>query len=132
MQNLFIDLLNISITASYIIIAVILFRAVFRKIPRKFICALWAIAGIRLIMPFSFESIFSLIPSTETIPPDIVTSSKPAISSGISVVNSIVNPIVGDVFTLQISDSANPLQILTFVCSVIWKLEQSIWDIVVI
>lgn len=120
MQNLFIDLLNISITASYIIIVVILFRVIFKKIPRKFICILWGIAGLRLIMPFSFESIFSLIPSTETIPSDIATSSKPAISSGITAVNSIVNPIVEEAFTPQVSDSANPLQILTSVCSTVW------------
>lgn len=122
MQNVFIDLLNISITASYIIIAVILFRIVFKKIPRKFICILWGIAGLRLIMPFKFESIFSLIPSTETIPQNIVLSEKPAITSGIPAINSIVNPVVEEVFMPEIGASVNPLQIVSEIGAIIWLI----------
>ena len=113
MDNLFLDFLNISITASYIILAVIFVRCLFPKIPRKFICILWAIAGIRLVLPFSIESIFSLIPSAETVPPDIAMSQNPAIYSGIPMVNSVVNPVISEVFTPDTSYSVNPLQVLT-------------------
>ena len=120
MNTLFLDFLNISITASYIILAVILIRFLFPKIPRKFICILWAIAGIRLVLPFSFESVFSLIPSVETVPPDIVMSQSPAIHSGISMFNSVVNPVISDVFAPDVSASVNPLQILTGVAWNLW------------
>lgn len=120
MDNLFLDFLNISITASYIILAIILIRFFFPKIPRKFICILWAIAGIRLVLPFSIESIFSLIPSAETVPPDIVLSHSPAIHSGIPMVNSVVNPIISDTLAPESGASANPLQILTGIAWNIW------------
>lgn len=120
MSALFIDFLNISITASYIIIAVILLRLIFPKIPKKFFCILWAIAGIRLVFPFSIESVFSLIPSTETVPQDIVFSHSPAIHSGIPALNSTVNPIISQSFAPNVTASANPLQIITEIASFIW------------
>ena len=120
MNTLFLDFLNISITASYIILAVILIRFLFPKIPRKFICILWAIAGIRLVLPFSFESVFSLIPSAETVPPDIVMSQSPAIHSGIPMLNSVVNPVISDVLTPDVTESVNPMQILVGVASAVW------------
>ncbi len=120
MNTLFLDFLNISITASYIILAVILIRLIFPKIPRKFICILWAIAGIRLVLPFSFESVFSLIPSAETVPPDIVMSQSPTIQSGIPMLNSVVNPVISDTFAPDIADSVNPLQILMGVAWNVW------------
>ncbi len=120
MDNLFLDFLNISITASYIILAVILVRFLFPKIPRKFICILWAIAGIRLVLPFSIESIFSLIPSAETVPPDIVMSHSPTIQSGIPMVNSVVNPVISNAFAPDVAASVNPLQILTAVAWNVW------------
>ncbi len=89
MGDMFISFLNISITASYIILAVVLFRALFKKIPKKFICALWAIAGLRLIFPFSIESIFSLIPSAKTIDPSPAYGVE--FNSGFSEIDTQVN-----------------------------------------
>ena len=91
MDNLFIDFLNTSITASYIIVAVLLVRAIFKKLPKKFICALWAVAGLRLIMPFSIESAFSLIPSTKTIDPVSGSSYGVRLNSGITALDIPVN-----------------------------------------
>lgn len=120
MNTLFLDFLNISITASYIILAVILIRLIFPKIPRKFICILWAIAGIRLVLPFSFESIFSLIPSAETVPPDIVMSHSPTIQSGIPMLNSVVNPVISNTLAPDLGASVNPMQILTGIAWNVW------------
>lgn len=120
MADFFIELLNISITASYLILAVILIRFVFRKVPKKFVCVLWGIAAIRLVFPFSIESALSLIPSAETIPEDIAMWTVPAISSGIEIVNSSVNPVIADAFTPNPGDSVNPLQVITAVGSYIW------------
>lgn len=120
MTDIFVDFLNAGISASYIIIAVILIRLVFKKIPRKFICVLWAIVGIRLVIPFSIESVFSLIPSAKTIPSNITVAETPAISSGISAVNDAVNPVIGKFFSPEVGESANPLQIAAFVAAIIW------------
>lgn len=120
MANIFVDFLNVSITASYIILAVMLVRLIFKKIPRKFICILWAIAGIRLVLPFSIESAMSLIPSAETIPTDIAYLNEPVISSGIPVINSVVNPVISETFAPQVGASANPLQILTEIGAIVW------------
>ncbi len=67
MQNLFLSVLNISINASYLIIAVIILRRPLRNVPKNFRCILWAMAGLRLVCPFSIESLLSLIPQNAVI-----------------------------------------------------------------
>lgn len=62
MGTLFISVLNMSLTASYVIAAIILARLFLKKAPKVISYILWAVAGFRLIFPFSFESMFSLIP----------------------------------------------------------------------
>lgn len=120
MEDLFIKILNMSITASYFVVALLLLRAIFRKIPKWINCALWGLVGLRLILPFSFESILSLIPSAQTIPPDIAMSKNPQISSGIPAFNSVINPIISESFTPEPSYSVNPLQVVSFIASVLW------------
>ena len=65
-EILFLKLLNISITAGWFVLAVMVFRILFQKVPKAFHVCLWALVGIRLMVPFSIESIFSMVPSTET------------------------------------------------------------------
>ncbi len=120
MADFFINFLNISITASYIIIAVILFRAIFKNVPKKFICILWAVAGLRLVFPFSIESALSLIPSAEIISPEIMIDNAPRINTGIPFVNESINPVISESLAPSPGDSANPLQIIIPVMSVIW------------
>lgn len=71
MEALFLRILNLSITASYIAAAVILLRLVLKKAPRWTVCALWALVAVRLLCPFSLESDLSLLPATETVTPEI-------------------------------------------------------------
>lgn len=77
MEALFLRTLDLSITASYVIAAVILLRLVLKKAPRWTVCALWALVAIRLVCPFSIESALSLIPATETVRPDIFYADSP-------------------------------------------------------
>ena len=51
-----------SIDSAWLIIAVIIVRAVLNKSPKYFRKLLWGLVGLRLVVPFSFESVFSLIP----------------------------------------------------------------------
>ena len=93
MTELFLKLFNLSITAGWIVAAVLVLRPLLRKAPKWIHCILWAIVALRLVFPFTFESSLSLIPSPEVIPRDITTSQAPAIHSGIPALNNAVNPL---------------------------------------
>ena len=109
-----------SITAGWLILAVILTRRILKKAPKWISCLLWGLVALRLICPFSFESVLSLIPSSETIPVNIAQQEKPVIDSGISIINETVNPLITETFTPSPAASVNPLQTLIHVASMIW------------
>ena len=120
MTNLFLGFLNRSLSAAVLIFAVVLVRLAFKKAPKWLLCALWALAAVRLLCPFSIESVLSLIPSAEPVQPEIVYSAAPAITSGIPAVDAIVNPPLQAAFTPDPAQSANPLQILTWLAAWVW------------
>lgn len=120
MDAVFIKLLNMSITASWLILAVILLRFLLKKAPKWIMSILWGFVAFRLIFPFSLESAFSLIPSTETIPQNILISESPTVNSGFEVLNQAVNPIITDALTPNVEYSVNPIQVVIFIASVIW------------
>lgn len=120
MENLFIKLINMSITASWIALAVIVLRLLLKKAPKAITCLMWVLVAIRLICPFSVESILSLIPSTETIPDNFLYSSAPSIKSGFPALNSAVNPVIGSAFEVSAESSASPTQTVMFIASVCW------------
>lgn len=67
MKELFINLFNMSITASWFILAILVFRLIFKKAPKWVVCILWCLVGIRLICPFSIESRFSFLPKENSV-----------------------------------------------------------------
>ncbi len=81
MEALFLTLVNLSIQTGWLISTVAILRLLLKKTPKWIICLLWGLVGIRLIFPFSLESGFSLIPSAQTIPPDISFHKQPEIST---------------------------------------------------
>jgi beta-lactamase regulating signal transducer with metallopeptidase domain len=97
-----------SITASWLILAVLVLRLILKKAPKAILCALWVIVAIRLICPFSLESALSLIPSAETVSPDILYMQSPRVSSGIPAVNSVVNPVISKSLAPAAGASVNP------------------------
>lgn len=121
-SDIFLNLLNLSISASWLILAVVILRFIFKKAPKWVNCLLWAIAGLRLVLPFSIESIFSLVPSAETVPPEIIYEASPEIHSGIPALNSAVNPIIGSTLAPDPASSANPLQIITYIAAYLWAI----------
>lgn len=120
MTELFLSLVNRSISAGWLILAVIVLRLLLKKAPKWLNVALWGLAGIRLTLPVSIESIFSLIPSSETIRPEIMHTSVPTVNIGIPALNHAVNPIISTTLAPAPGDSANPLQIWIPVCSILW------------
>lgn len=100
MDAVFIKLLNMSIAASWLILAVIILRILLKKAPKWINCILWGIAAVRLVCPFSFESILSLIPSAEIINSDIVRyPPKAAVNGGVPIINHTINPVLSRNFT---------------------------------
>lgn len=62
MHKIFFEIVNNSLTASFLIVAVIVLRMILKRVPKWSICWLWAMVAIRLVMPFEIESRFSLLP----------------------------------------------------------------------
>ena len=120
MSDLFLNILNMSIAASWLILAVVLLRFLLKKAPKWIIILLWGIVALRLAVPFSFESALSLIPSAETFNAHNIQYGTPAISSGIPAINNAVNPVLGETFAPNPAGSVNPLYVWTFIVSVIW------------
>ncbi|MBR1390774.1 MAG: hypothetical protein IJ567_04905 [Lachnospiraceae bacterium] len=98
MGDLFLKLLNMSLAASWLIVAVILFRLIARKTPRWMICLLWGLVAIRLICPFSMNSSFSIVPSDEVITKSSLSEShrKLNFTAGVEPVDAMIDEYLGD------------------------------------
>ncbi len=120
MSRFFLTVVNMSISASWIVIAVLLLRMLLIKAPRWMNVLLWGIVAVRLICPFSVESILSLIPSSETVSTEIMMSKDPCIDSGVELINNVLNPVISNSFTPMPEESANPLQIWIPVAAAVW------------
>lgn len=120
MEKLFLQIINMSITASYVILFVIVLRFLLKKAPKVFSYALWAVVLLRLIIPISFQSIFSLVSiNTKTIPQDIVYAPTPQIQSGIRVIDRAVNSSLP---VPEVGASVNPMQIWITIGGIIWLI----------
>jgi len=107
-----------SLTASFVIAAIILARIPLKKAPKIISYALWAVAGFRLVFPFSLEGAFSLLPFNSTpIPQDIAVQAVPSINSGITVIDKAVSAALPAPTPVT---SINPLQIWIFIGTCIW------------
>ena len=120
MQEIFIKIINMSISAGWIVIAVMLLRLALKKAPKRAVIFLWAIVAVRLVCPFSPESVLSLIPSAETVPADIVYSEAPEIQSGVPALDSAVNSVIYNNLKPDASESANPAQTAVSAAAVLW------------
>ena len=122
MSEVFLKVVNMSISAGWLVLAVLALRLILKKAPKWVNVLLWGIVAIRLICPFSIESALSLIPSTETISPEIMMDWTPEISTGIEPLDQVVNPVISTSFAPQGMASANPLQVLIPVAANLWLL----------
>ena len=122
MSEFFLNIVNMSISASWIILAVLLLRLLFKKAPKWIMVLLWGVVAVRLICPFTIESVISLIPSAETISPEIMIDSTPEINFGIPILNNTINPVINENFALDPATSTNSLQIFIPILSIIWVI----------
>ena len=126
MAEVFLKIFNMSISATWLVLAVLVLRLCLKKAPRWVHVLLLGIVAVRLVCPISIESALSLIPSAEVISPDIMMDRTPEITTGISAINSVVNPIIAESFTPSLGDSANPLQIWIPVIAVVWGMGMAV------
>ena len=120
MEDLFIHVLNISITAGFLVLAIILYRLFAKKAPKWVSVLLWGLVGLRLLLPFDIESAWSLIPSKNTIPTTITHDRYPALDTGFGSVDEIVNPILSGSMEARPEYSSNPMQTLITILGWIW------------
>ncbi len=122
MSDLFLKILNMSITASWIVLAVVILRLLLKKAPKWIMGILWGFVALRLVFPFSIESLFSVVPSSETIPKNIITGPNFQINSGIDFLNSTVNENILDNYyegvTVPVGHGKNIMDIV----SIVWLI----------
>ena len=120
MSELFLEIVNRSIAASWIVIAVLILRFCLKEAPKWVNVLLWGIVAVRLIFPFSIESALSLIPSAETVSPSIMMETAPSVQTGVPALDQVINPVIDHSLSPAPGASANPLQIWISVMAAVW------------
>ena len=123
MAAVFLKLLNLSISASWLVLAVLVLRLISKRSPKWVNVLLWGIVALRLVLPFSIESALSLIPSAETVSPAVVQfAPAPTITSDVSVIDNAVNPSLSEHFSAVPTASVNPLYAWTEIAGWVWLI----------
>ena len=123
MAAVFLKLLNLSISASWLVLAVLVLRLVSKRSPKWMNVLLWGMVALRLMLPFSIESALSLIPSAETLSPEVVQfDPAPTITSGVEFIDNAVNPSLSESFAAAPLASVNPLYVWTYLAGWVWLI----------
>lgn len=120
MTELFLHVVNLSISASWLVLAVLLARLVLKRAPKWAHVLLWGIVGVRLIFPFSLESALSLIPSAETISPTILTDDIHRVYTGFPTLNQSINPVLTQAATSTTDAAPKLLEIWLPALAALW------------
>ncbi len=125
LEQLFLDIVNLSLTASWVIAIVLLLRFVLKPVPKKYVCLLWFVVLFRLLCPVTLESEFSLVPPHEEVKyeivyttPQVETNSEPVNT----VLNQTVNPVLEQNSAPNPMGSVNPLQVYIFMAAWLWVI----------
>ncbi len=133
MEQLFLQILNMSLTASFIVGIVLILRVLFHKIPKIYSYVLWIIVFFRFLFPFTLESILSFIPvNKQIIIPHKVTPTNAALSDGLGAVNDVMNQVITSSSTSINNSSISPLQLITLSATLIWMLGIGIFTVVTV
>ena len=122
MEAMFLQLVNLSMTAGWLVLAVLALRLLLRRAPKSILCAMWGLVALRLLCPVSIESPLSLIPAAKTLPETALTAAQPEIYSGVAVIDRVVNPVLTNTLAAAPGESVNPAQVLAGVLPWIWLL----------
>ncbi len=123
MSVIFLKLLNLSISASWLVLVVLVLRLVLKRAPKWVDVLLWGMVALRLMLPFSIESALSLIPSAETLSPEVVQfDPAPTITSGVELIDNAVNPSLSESFAAAPLASVNLLYVWTYLAGWVWLI----------
>ncbi len=120
MDDVFLKLLNLSISASWLILAVLVLRVVLKKAPKWVMPLLWGVVALRLVCLFSIESALSLIPSAETIPSEIVTETREPVLYEQATLDIVTNPTLPSAAEVHVGVSRQQAQVDFNIYSVLW------------
>ena len=117
----FLPVLNRSLSACWLILAVLLLRVLFKKAPAYLRIVLWVFVGFRLIIPFDIKTDLSLIPSAKPLSEYTVQyETDPKIDSGIRPIDEAINPVFTETFKADPANSVNPLYVHTSIAGIVW------------
>ncbi|RXZ81324.1 DUF4825 domain-containing protein [Paenibacillaceae bacterium] len=128
LSKLFIAVLNMSIVASFIVIAVMLIRLPLSRVPKFFSYILWSAVWIRLVYPVAITSSISMLGlfftgetnrngTVNPVPADIGLMKQPAITMGSRAISETINDLLP---RAAVTASINPMQLLIFALSIVW------------
>lgn len=120
MDDVFLKLVNLSISASWLILAVLVLRVVLKKSPKWVMPLLWGVVALRLVCLFSIESALSLIPSAETIPSEIVTETREPVLYEQATLDIVTNPTLPSAAEVPVGVSRQQAQVDFNIYSVLW------------
>lgn len=125
LEQLFLDVVNLSVTASWVIAVVLILRLILKPVPKKYVCLLWFVVLFRLLCPVTLESEFSFVPQHEEIKYEIVYTT-PQIETDSAPVNDVlnqtVNPVLQESSAPNPMGSVNPLQVYIFIAAWLWVI----------
>jgi len=102
---------------------VLALRLMLKRAPKWVNVLLWGMVALRLMVPFSIESALSLIPSAETLSPEVVRfDPAPTITSGVEFIDNAVNPSLSESFAAAPLASVNPLYVWTYLAGWVWLI----------
>ncbi len=122
MKSVFLTLLNLSVSACYIVLAVLLLRLLFKKAPKWTRGLLWAVVALRLVCPFSIESVLSLIPAKSTVIPTVTVPSAPDYYFGVPVISETVRPTITPTYPSIITEAPKEGIDYMYVLSIVWAV----------
>ncbi|WP_050741939.1 M56 family metallopeptidase [Acetobacterium bakii] len=123
LEEIFIEVLNMSYIGSIVILSVLMARLLLKKAPKRYTYLLWSVVLIRLLTPFSFDSVLSLLPvNSNPIPADLSSTEAPQVITGIAAIDVPINNALP---TPEVVASINPLQPLIFIGFFIWIIGMS-------
>lgn len=120
MDDVFLKIVNLSISASWLILAVLVLRFVLKKAPKWVMPLLWGVVALRLVCLFSIESALSLIPSAETIPSEIVTETREPVLYEQATLDIVTNPTLPSAAEVPVGVSRQQAQVDFNIYSVLW------------
>lgn len=120
MNDIFLKLVNLSISASWLILAVLVLRVVLKKAPKWVMPLLWGVVALRLVCLFSIESALSLIPSAETIPSEIVTETREPVLYEQATLDIVTNPTLPSAAEVPVGVSRQQAQVDFNIYSILW------------